>query len=419
MMEGKQRMGNLSEFFRIIRNRQGIVAVIIATSAIFLAGLAAFAIDLGHLFVVRNELQNAADAGALAGARFLYDSNGTAVNANANLTAYNAAIANRSEKVPVEVHWSGGNVGDIQRGHWSFATRTFTPNDSLLPVNLWNTSTEELDQNLNFINAIRVRTRREDRPAASFLAGIFGIKNFVLSSEAIGYIGFAGTLAPFEVDQPIAICSQSILSDGKYSCTVGRMINSGRLVAAHETAGWTDYNQNNPCLGGTNSSDVRSLVCGDGNPEPIIMGAPVATNGGDISSAFKKFRDCWTAKTGKTRPWRLTLLVINCPENNVSPCENVAGVVTVKIVWITGEGEDPKYNEAPTKMEKWSNQDPDGKVRWASFVEYFALKNLDNTSAPYENKSIYFLPDCNPHIPTGRSGGENFGILAKIPVLVK
>ena len=412
-------MGNPSGFFRVIKNRRGTVAIIIATATVAFVGLAALAIDFSHLFVVRNELQNAADAGALAGARFLYDNNGTAVNATANMNAYNAAIANRSEKVPVDVHWSGGNDGDIQRGHWCFATRTFTPNDSLLPVSLWNTSWEELDANPNFINAIRVRTRREDKPAASFLAGIFGIKNFVLSSEAIGYIGFAGTLAPFEVDQPIAVCSQSILSDGEYSCTIGRMINSGKLVAAHETAGWTDYNQVNPCLGGTNANDVRSLVCGDGNPEPILLGSPVSTNGGDIASAFKKFRDCWAGNTGKTKPWKLTLLVIDCPGNNVRPCERVAGVVTLSIVWITGEGEDPKYDEAPTQMGKWSNQDPDGKVRWTSFAANFGLKNLDNTAAPYEKKSIYFLPDCNPHIPTGRTGGQNFGILAKIPVLVK
>jgi len=412
-------MGNPSRFFGAIKNRRGTVAIIIATSTVAFVGLAALAIDLGHLFVVRNELQNAADAGALAGARFLYDNNGTAVNATANSVAYNAAIANRSETAPVEVRWSGGNDGDIERGHWCFATRTFTPNGSLLPVNLWDTSTEELDANPNFINAIRVRTRREDKPAASFLAGIFGIKNFVLSTDAIAYIGFAGTLAPLEVDQPIAICSQSILFDGKYSCTVGRMINSGKLVAAHETAGWTDYNQVNPCHGGTNASDVRSLVCGEGNSEPIILRSPVATNGGEIASAFKKFRDCWASKTGKTKPWKLTLLVIDCPDNNVGPCERVAGVVTLDIVWITGEGEDPKYDEAPVQMDKWSSPDPDGKVRWTSFAKNFGLKNLDNTPAPYEKKSIYFLPDCNPHIPTGRSGGKNFGVLAKIPVLVK
>jgi Putative Tad-like Flp pilus-assembly len=413
-------MGNLSAPFRIIKNRRGIVAVIIATVAVVFVGLAALAIDIGHLFVVRNELQNAADAGALAGARFLYDVNGTTVNPTANIDAYNAAIANRSENVPVDVHWSGGNDGDIQRGHWSFATRTFTPNASLLPVSLWDASWDELDRDPNFINAVRVRTRREDKPAASFLAGIFGFANFVLSTEAIGYIGFAGTLAPFEVDQPIAICGQSILSsNGEYSCTVGRMINSGQLVAAHETGGWTDYNQVNPCLGGTNANDVRSLVCGNGNPEPIILGAPVSTNGGQISSAFKKFRECWATKTGKIMPWKLTLLVIDCPGNNVRPCEKVQGAVTVNIVWITGEGEDPQYDEAPMRMDKWSNQDPNGRVRWNSFVSQFRLKNLDNNPAPYEKKSIYFLPDCQTHIPTGRTGGENFGILAKIPVLVK
>ncbi len=413
-------MRNSSKWLKVIKNRKGTVAVIIATSTVVFVGLAAFAIDLGHLFVVRNELQNAADAGALAGARFLYDVNGITVNSSANIDAYNAAISNRSENVPVDVHWSGGNEGDIQRGHWCFATRTFTPNASLLPVSLWDTSLDELDRNPNFINAVRVRARREDTPAASFLAGIFGFTNFVLSAEAIGYIGYAGTLAPFEVDQPIAICSQSILSSNdEYSCTVGRMINSGKVVAAHETAGWTDYNQDNPCHGGTNASAVRSVVCGDGNPGTIILGLPVATNGGEIASAFKKFRDCWAGKTGKTKPWRLRLVVIDCPGNNVGPCEKVAGAVTVNIVWITGEGEDPKYDEVPVQMGQWSSPDPDGKARWKSFAANFKLKNLDTTEAPYEKKTIYFLPDCTPHIPTGRTGGEDFGMLAKFPVLVK
>ena len=47
-------------------------------------GIAALAIDVSHLYVVRNELQNAADAGALAGDRFLYNEDGTMVNSGAN-----------------------------------------------------------------------------------------------------------------------------------------------------------------------------------------------------------------------------------------------------------------------------------------------------------------------------------------------
>ena len=33
-------------------------------------------------------------------------------------------------------------------------------------------------------------------------------------------------------------------------------------------------------------------------------------------------------------------------------------------------------------------------------------------------KTMYFLPTCEPQEPKGVTGGENFGILADIPVLV-
>jgi hypothetical protein len=66
---------------------------------------------------------------------------------------------------------------------------------------------------------------------------------------------------------------------------------------------------------------------------------------------------------------------------------------------------------------------------WASFVSDptqpggdpngFALKNLDGTSAPYDAKSIYFLPSCEPEEPRGTTGGGFYGIRAEIPVLVK
>jgi hypothetical protein len=70
-------------------------------------------------------------------------------------------------------------------------------------------------------------------------------------------------------------------------------------------------------------------------------------------------------------------------------------------------------------VEDWSSTDPDGQQRWASFAQHFSLQNVDGSPAPYQNMAIYFKPDCEPHIPSGKTGGENFGILAKIPVLVK
>ncbi len=434
--------GKHKRLFTRIKDQRGATVVMVAVLMVVLLGFTALAVDIGHLSVVQNELRNAADAGALAGARFLYNEYGTAINEGANQIAHDAATANKSEQAPVEVNWSAGNEGDAQRGHWSFGlgslARGFYPNDSLNPVDLWDVSTVELDENLNFINAIRVQTRRQATPADSYFARIFGIENFPVINklfktddpiDAVAYIGFAGTQEPGEVDQPIAICKQSISGDGEYTCSIGRMISSGMNDDYHETGGWTSFNQDDPCTGGTNSQEVRSLVCGDGNPAMLFLGQAVATSGGEIQVAFDQLRQCWENETGKTVPWNLTLPVINCEGNNVGTCETVVGAVNVNVIWITGAGEDPDYSEVPTRMgDYWpapGNEGLVGEARWINFADHFNLRNVDGSlistrdDKGYLKKTIYFLPDCTEHELKGLSGGENFGILAKIPVLVE
>ncbi|MHC4269367.1 MAG: pilus assembly protein TadG-related protein [Planctomycetota bacterium] len=398
-----------------LKNERGATAIMVSILMVVFIGFTALSVDVGHICVVRNELQNAADAGALAGARFLYTSDGTAVNAGANTIAYNAAIANMSDGLAVEVNLG---AGDVQRGHWSFATSTFTPNNSLLPVELFNKTAEELDADPNFINAVRQMVRRETTPVTLYFARIFGYQNSIKQAEAIAYIGFAGTLLPFEVDQPIAICQESILNgNGEYDCSIGRMINSGQNIDSNETGGWANLDTTNACQGGTNSNEVNSLVCSGGNPQPLTYGSDMGTNGGEIQSAFNSLKSCWESLHNGNL-WELMLPVVTCPGNNVSPCETLVGAVTVNVVWITGAGEDPSYSNVPLNHAGWANADPDGQVRWADFVTHFNLQNVDGSSAPYAKKSIYFLPDCAPHEPTGGTGGANFGILAKIPVLV-
>jgi Flp pilus assembly protein TadG len=417
--KGLYKMKTL-KIYKRYNNERGVSAVLIAILMFVFLAFAALALDLSHIFVAQNELQNAADAGALAGARFLYNDNGTAVNPNANQIGHDAAIANNSENSAVEVNWNSGNTGDVLRGHWSFAAKSFTSNASLEPVDLWNVSDEELDANTNFINAVQVTTRREATPIVAFFARIFGIEDFQRTATAVAYIGFSGTLHPGDVDQPIAICEESILNkDDEYDCNIGRMINSGQGVESSETGGWTSFNQDDPCTGGTNAQEVRGLVCADGNPEDIFLGKDMATNGGEIQSAFSRLIDCWMANRGDPpQSWNLTLPVVSCPGNNVGTCETVQGAVNLNIVWITGPGEDPEFNDAPTQMGDWSNTDPNGQVRWNDFVNHFMLQNVDGSPAPYAKKSIYFLPDCSPHELEGTTGGHNFGVLARIPVLV-
>jgi len=349
------------------------------------------------------------------------------------------------------VHWTAGNEGDVQRGHWSFGLgslpRGFYPNANTSQVPLWNVSFVELDQNSDFINAVKVVTRRQDTPAASYFATIFGYDSFVVSASAVAYIGFAGTLTPWDVDLPIAICKQSILNeDDEYTCTVGRMIPT-----PEQTGGWTGLEQeeDGTCpTGGTNSVEVRNLVetgCNDdgANPEMLLFGGGITYNEGQIQIAFDRLIDCWLlpshAGDPPTRPWPVTLPVVDCSQGGPT-CRPLVGAVEINIIWIFRQG--PKYNEPlhsqnddiiPWAMEapdgsgvfNWSSSNPNAQERWDDFATHFNLQDAGGLltwarlASQNVQKTIFFLPDCTYHEPAGITGGENYGILAEVPVLVK
>lgn len=426
------------------RHRQeGVSVVLVTVSLVVLIGFMALAVDVGNLYVARNELHNAADAGSLAGARFLYVKDGSWVNdgtrpydpddpadpfKSAEARATEAAEANNSQNTSAEVL-------SARRGHWSFGSRTFTPDSSVAPVDLFEKSTAELDiydPIEPFINAVEVETARQATPVETFFARVLGINEVDVTARSVAYIGFTGTLQPEEVDQPIALCKQALLNpDGNYSCDVGRFIPEG-----DQTGGWT--NLQHDTSGATNANEIRSLVCGDGNPDPLRFGEDIATNNGQVQSAFSDFYDCWVAATGKEVLWQITLPVVDC-ESGVSPSNQLLGAVTVNVVWVI-DGANKIDDDAPWEMElppsdsdgvstRWSNDSASGVERWNNFVSpaAFNLQKPDGGPADWDSdpqesgwrqKTIYFAPSCSYHEPKGQTGGTNFGILAKIPVLV-
>jgi hypothetical protein len=77
------------------------------------------------------------------------------------------------------------------------------------------------------------------------------------------------------------------------------------------------------------------------------------------------------------------------------------------------------YN--PAKDQMWTcTTGSTNQQCWEQFVQEFGLKDvLNNTDATLEDKTIYFLPLCKELKLEGQTGGHSYGILAKIPVLVK
>jgi hypothetical protein len=136
------------------------------------------------------------------------------------------------------------------------------------------------------------------------------------------------------------------------------------------------------------------------------------------------------------------LPVIDCASDPTT-CAPLVGAVGVYVIWVTQQ---PNYKDLPT--EKSSS--PDGSVStdwnastaqypagtscsgaenpdkciWYSFADHFNLlgaeinPETDDYTAAYQAKTIYFLNTCDDQAQEGLTGGKNFGILAKIPVLV-
>jgi hypothetical protein len=435
-------MTRLRSFLRRGTGRTGATLVFVALSMVVLLGVAALAIDVGYAYVIRGELQNAADSGALAGAQVLYANNGTAVNPGANAEAADYATRHLSEQATVEVE-------SVTRGHWSFGlgalAKGFYPNEGTLePVPLWNVTTEALDANVNFINAVQVITRRSTDASGQlrqpFFAAVFGGAAPMVRTTAVAYIGFAGTLEEGVADQPIAICEEAILQNDMYTCSVGRMLNSDNNTDPYSgTGGWTNLTQ--PCSGASNANEMRQLVCGDGNAEALLYGDPMSTVGGVQDNVFRDLKECWEG-TGSIdtvlvngsqgqdgipdQPWALTLPVIQCPQNNVTSCSTLIGAVVVNVVWIIRDNNPlgpmtPRPEDTPHRMADWycdpaTNTDTEC---WTSFTDHFNLLAPDLSPAIASAKTVYFLPDCAPHTPVGGTGGENYGVLARIPVLVR
>lgn len=475
--------------FDHFKNEKGVTAVfVLFTTILVILPLAALVMDFGRLYLARNELQNAADAGALAGAQRLYtvDGNGnTIINTNANKVAFEAATQNTSQNTKVEVKDYASNTVDVQRGHWSFGTGKlepgFTQSDSEKVIELRDYIGQEelLDENKDFINAVKIITRRESKPIISFLpvlkfwGTIIGHNPFQMQAEAVAYLGFTKKFLELDFDWPLAICDQSLINPatGKWNCTIGKMVSAGD--PGSQTGGFTDFCQ--PCMEddvegscGTSKSSIEEMLPTDCSEDSYTLGNTISVTAnknigvlnGQANTLYNSLRSCWAKASGFTKPLELILPVIHCEDNgNVDTCSKLVTAVKVKLIWMSDSNESIKKDQMP-ETYVGIDTDGDGKLdipAWPTtsedticidkcssykkksavsdeyvkcyfncFSKHYNLKTEFGSEnevvqyADYVQKTIYFLLDCEEMTaPIGITGNENYGLIAKIPVLVQ
>ncbi|MEZ6067518.1 MAG: VWA domain-containing protein [Planctomycetaceae bacterium] len=137
--------------------RRGIIMVITAVMLIVLFAFVAFSVDVGYMTLTKGQLQNAADAAAMAGVRELANGENAVQDA-----AKEIALENEAAGYPVSLA-----NGDILIGRFDYASKTFTPT-------------------AGSANAVQVTARVADQPL--FFAPILKSHDFDMSATGIAML---------------------------------------------------------------------------------------------------------------------------------------------------------------------------------------------------------------------------------------
>lgn len=178
--------------------------VLVAGLIIVLTGFAVLAVDVGRIFIVRNELQNVADAAALAGANCLTRTSlggsatectstiGTSLNwTRASAKAESELGSNSADNNPVATSGMGHT---IEVGYWNLLSNA--PSGGSF-------STVFSPLSVNDKPAVRVTVRKgagmNGGPITMLTARMFGGAHVPLQAQAVAVISSPGTVPPASV----------------------------------------------------------------------------------------------------------------------------------------------------------------------------------------------------------------------------
>lgn len=265
----------------ILKDQQGLALVFIALIISVLFGFLGLAVDVGHMYVVRGKLQNAADAAALAGAWSLY----------------------RDPTKPGELpslDWERARTaatGFIRENSADLASSNIKLADGAIEVGYWPTlnSGDPLSTVLtspNQIAAVRAIISRSDGnnggPVSTFFMKVMdSTKNSapVTSRPAVAVSGYPGSVAP-NMLFPMAIskCMTDILfklDPASWPNPININSPYGPGGAGCYSGQWTSFK-----LDSNNVPTIFDLMK-NGNPDPLKIGDDIWIEPGSKATLFQ------------------------------------------------------------------------------------------------------------------------------------
>lgn len=309
-----------------LSDEHGGVAVMTAIFLLVLLAMAAAAIDIGHALVAKNELQNTADAAALAGTRALgvvYEGMTPAQQQSYTLTSGDratvvaavqaTAVANSAAGVPITV-----NAADIAIGTWNPTTRIHTPT-------------------VNQPKAVRVWARRDasaNGAISTFLASVVGLTSVSVGAVATADMTAVGQTAPGQLDAPFGISTYYFT---QFGCgdSIKFYPNDGTPQAC---SAWTTFDQS-PASANNLKNIVDGLRTGTYQSPGTAPGDTLNFTNGNLASVFPKLINLYNAKKDANGNWDVFVPVYrsdSCAANQNSGWLPIVGYAEARITNVQG-----------------------------------------------------------------------------------
>ncbi len=299
---------------KFARDTEGAIASVTALILAVAVGAMSIAIDLGHIFLVRCELQRAADAGAMAGARGLVTLPAGQTGVTITPDCANALVV--SKRVVEANTADGGSLSlpdaDVIFGAWDTAGKTFQA------IGCGNPS---------LVTAVRVITRKNVPLSFSgILPG--GMSSKDVTAEAIGFTGPpGGGTGTF----PLAVDADKLPPN-----------NTPFRIHLSPTPGddgcWHTYKDSS-----SGASELRDYVNGTKTGPDLNVGDQINVKEGVADSVLKDVADQLASRTDQGQTYDVLVPVVPAGSSHAgwAPIEAFA---TLRITAVVSQGGD-KYLE--------------------------------------------------------------------------
>jgi len=252
-----------------------------AVSLVAIFGFIGLGIDVGMLMLARNELQNAADAAALAGVAAMYKRNDGTYESLPNWTratdsARNAVTYNKTMKQALA-------TSTVTTGWWNIAGT---------PAGMQPTTKNPLVA--NDAAAVRVQIKKapgtNGGPIGLFIAPMVGVQSEAIQASAVAVVSYPGSVTEGEL-YPTAMSgclfrtfwdtqNNAPKLDPATNAPYEFLIGSSYHYEGCESGQWTSFNL------GTQSAQDMKLLIRNGNGGPLSIGDTVYVQDGTETSGY-------------------------------------------------------------------------------------------------------------------------------------